>query len=132
MGVFCNNTVCCHHYLICEICELLRTDNLCRQIKIIREYFRTKWSWILLIIYQFLTEGISFTDSSILFQGIEEAAAVVLLPRLLREKGGSTEDLIKMICTVWLIPCIIENINIHVTYKAQLYKVLSILILGLA
>ena len=56
-------------------------------------------------------EGISFIDSCILFEGIQEAAAVLLLPCLLREKGGNTEDFIK-ICMVWLIPCIIE-IHIH-------------------
>ena len=58
-------------------------------------------------IFPLITAWICCTDSFILFLGIEEAAAVLLLPRLLREKGGSTEDFIK-ICMVWLIPCIIE------------------------
>jgi len=35
----------------------------------------------------------------ILIQGIEEAAAVTLLPWLLKEKGGKPEDIIK-ICMV--------------------------------
>ena len=49
---------------------------------------------------------ISFTDNCSLIQGIEDAAVVLFLPRLLREKEGST-DFIK-ICTVWLIPCIMK------------------------
>ena len=76
-------------------------------------------------------EGIYFIDSCILFEGIQEAAAVLLLPCLLREKGGNTEDFIK-ICMVWLIPCIIE-IHIHnLQGPYKLYKVLLILTLGLA
>ena len=57
---------------------------------------------------------ISFTDNCILIQGIEEAAAVLFLPRLLREKGRST-DFIK-ICGM---ANSMHNQNIHVTYKAQ-------------
>lgn len=80
----------------------------------IKAYFWAKWRlWLYILAFY---RRIYFTDNCILIQGIEEATAVLFLPRLLREKGGST-DFIK-ICTVRM-PNSMHNQNINVTYKVQ-------------